>query len=242
MGLAQAGQNAIAMINGVQVESSSNEYAGVTGMTLQFKQLTTSPVELTVGRDTDAVKTAVASMVTAYNALSTTLAGLVKYDAGSKTAGPFQGDSTVTSMQFALRRLVGAAGPDGQKRLSDMGVRLGADGKLSVNDNQLNVALTTQWASTKEFFSHSSNGFAVKLKGFAEGLLNTRGALTTKSESLQSLLNKNSKDQDTVNSRAARVETDLRRQYNALDARLGQLGALNNYVTQQISAWNKNDN
>ena len=39
--------------------------------------------------------------------------------------------------------------------------------------------------------------------------------------------------------RAARAETRYLKQYNAMDAMVGQLNSLNAFVTQQIAQWNK---
>lgn len=243
MGLAQAGLNALATINGVEVSSNANTYdGGVSGLTLQFKQTSAAPVDVTIGQDNTTIKNSINDLVKAYNTLTTTFVGLVKYDAGTKTSGPFQGDSTITAIQFALRRLISAPGPDGKQRISDIGVKFQSDGTLSIDDAKLSNRLSSQWLSTKDFFTHSTSGFAVKLKSFADGVLGTKGALTNKSDSLQKLLNKNNNDQTAINDRAGRVERDLKRQYNALDSRLGELNALSSYVTQQVSAWSNNKN
>jgi flagellar hook-associated protein 2 len=237
MGLSQAGQHAQASINGVQVSSSTNTYeGGLAGLSFQFKQVSASAVDITVGQDTSTVKNAINDMVKAYNTLTSNFVSLVKYDAATKTSGPFQGDSTITALQFALRRLISAPGPDG-KRISDMGIKFQSDGTLMVDEAKVSNMLASQWTASKNFYTHSTLGFAVKLKSFADGILSTKGALSSKSDSLQKLLNKNTNDQSSVNDRAARVESDLRRQYNALDSKLGELNALSSYVTQQVNAW-----
>lgn len=238
MGLAQAATNALATINGVPLSAQSNTYSGgIAGLSLTFKQ-TGGPVTLSIAQDSGAVKKSVADMVSAYNTLTTTFASLVKYDSSTKASGPFQGDSTITSIQFALRRLMLTPGPDGKQRLSDLGIKFQSNGNLAVDDAKLSATLGTQWSASKDFFTNSSTGVAVRLKQFADGILSTKGALNNKSESLQKLLNKNNQDQSAINDRADRVEADLRRQYNALDAKLGELNALNSYVTQQVNAWN----
>lgn len=243
MGLAQAGWNALATINGVEVSSNTNSYeGGVVGLSLQFKQVSATSVDVTIGQDNTTVKNSIHDLVKAYNTLTTTFASLVKYDAGTKTSGPFQGDTTITAIQFALRRLISAPGPDGRQRISDMGLKFQSDGTLSLDEVKLSNRLSSQWANTKDFFTNSNTGFAVKLKNFADGVLGTKGALSNKSDSLQKLLNKNNNDQHAINDRAGRAERDLRRQYNALDAKLGELNALSSYVTQQVSAWNNNKN
>jgi flagellar hook-associated protein 2 len=50
---------------------------------------------------------------------------------------------------------------------------------------------------------------------------------------------RNTSDQERVNDRAAVVEKRLRAQYTALDAKMGSLTALNSYIAQQVTQWNK---
>jgi flagellar hook-associated protein 2 len=96
-------------------------------MTIQLSQVTTAPVEIDVSTDLEAVRSNLKSFVDAYNMLNGTLANATRYDAGTKTAGPLQGDATATGLQNALRgmmRSVTASSPF--SRLSDIGIEGGA--------------------------------------------------------------------------------------------------------------------
>jgi flagellar capping protein FliD len=53
-------------------------------------------------------------------------------------------------------------------------------------------------------------------------------------------LEKNAADQARVTDRATQVELQLKRRYSALDGQMGSLTALGNYVSQQVTLWNKN--
>ena len=85
-----------------------------------------------------------------------------------------------------------------------------------------------------------SDGIARRLKSLADGLTNTDGSLTTRTSQLQSSVRRNSDDQHRVNDRVANVEKRLRAQYGALDKSMSGLTALNAYVSQQVTLWNKN--
>jgi flagellar hook-associated protein 2 len=85
----------------------------------------------------------------------------------------------------------------------------------------------------------TTNGFGLKIRDFARGLISATGTITTKSTAIQGSITRNSQDQDRINERAARVEVQLRRQYSALDAQMAQMQGLSSYVTAQLAQWNK---
>ena len=72
-------------------------------------------------------------------------------------------------------------------------------------------------------------------------LLATDGFFKRKDDSLNRMLEENAKDQERVNNKVSRIETQLTRKYSALDTQLSSLNALNNYLAQQISQWNKSN-
>lgn len=245
MGQTQAGQNALATINGVSITSVSNRLTDtLPGLTLQLSQVTSAPVEIDVSADVTAVRANIQSFVDAYNTLNSNLASVTRYDAGSKTAGTLQGDSTAAGLQNAIRgmmRSVTASSPF--SRLSDVGIELQTGGKLSIDTEKLDSALT-DLKGLKELFSidtgsATTQGFGRKVKAFADGLLETDGLLSTKTSALQASLKRNDLEQEKVNDRAARAEVRYLAQYNAMDAAVAKLNSLNTFVTQQISLWNK---
>lgn len=253
----QYGQDAQARINGLAVTSSTNTLAGnIPGVTINLTATTTTgygtpgevkvPISMAVKTDTTPAVKNVQDFVKAYNTLSQTLSDMTKYDAASQTAGPFQGDSVVVGIQNVLRNMMGSVNGAGgvYQRLSDVGVGLQRDGALSINSVKLSAAANNGTALQELFTADNADpltdGFAVKFAAFTKGALNsTSGSLGNAAKALQRQLDTNGKEQDRVNQRAAAVETRLKKQYSALDARMGSLSALNAYVAQQVTLWNK---
>lgn len=242
----QAAQDAEATINNVPITSASNRLSdAVPGLTLTLSQETTAPVEIDVGADQEGMKKNVQAFVDAYNSLNDLLTVSTKYNAATKTAGSLQGDSTAVGLQNALRgmmRSVTASSPF--SRLIDVGIEAQTDGKLEIKADKLGSALGNLDGMKALFTSDSSDptaqGFGLKIKAFADGMVSATGSLSTKTESLQSAIRRNSKEQDKVIERAARAETRYLAQYNAMDAAVGRLSGLNAFVAQQITLWNKN--
>ena len=242
----QAGLDAQATINNVAITSASNTLSDtVPGLTLTLSQVTTAPVEVAVSADQDAMKKNVQAFVDAYNSLNDLLTVTTKYDPVTKTAGTLQGDSTAVGLQNALRSMMGSVTASSPfSRLSDVGIEAQKGGKLEIKADKLNAAIGNLDGLRALFTSTSTDptaqGFGFKIKTFADGLVNATGTLSTKTDSLQGAIKRNSTEQDKVNDRAARAETRYLAQYNAMDAAVGRLSGLNAFVSQQITLWNQN--
>ena len=194
---------------------------------------------------TPAVKN-VQDFVTAYNAINKTLSDLTKYDAATKQSALFQGDSSVVGLQNVLRNMLGSASGGGvYKHLSDVGLERQLDGSLTINTPKLSTAANNGTALQQLFTGNNNNaltnGFALKFAALGRGVMGSGGSVVNKATSLQNALERNTRDQDKVNERAALFETRLRKQYSALDAQMAGLTALNAYVAQQVTMWNKSN-
>lgn len=241
----QAGQNALATVNGVPISTASNRLTNtLPGLTLQLSQLTTAPVEIDVKTDLDATKKSIQSFVDTYNALRNTLANATRYDEGSKMAGALQGDSTAVGLQNALRgmmRSVTASVPF--SRLADIGIEMKTGGALEVKTAKLDASMSNYDAVKALFTAISEDptarGFGVKVKRFADGLLAADGLVNNKTSAIQASIKRNGLEQERVNDRASRVELRLLAQYNSMDANVGQLNGLSAFVSQQIALWNR---
>lgn len=245
----QAATNAKATVNGIAVESATNELSSVVdGLTLTLNRMTApaAPVTVTVNPDRDNVKKAITAFADAYNALASYIADQTKYDPNSKVAGTLQGDSAVGSLMSQMRAVLNT--PTGASsmfsRLSNVGLQLQRDGTLKVDTTLLTNA-STNLAELKKAFANSDSvtpaneGFARRYAALATKALGIGGVLTTRSEGLRKLITKNSDDQERLNDRVDRFEARLIAQYTAMDSNLARLNALSSYVTQQIAQMNK---
>ena len=256
----QEAKNAEIKLNGMTLESSSNTFANtIPGLSFTVSEVTTNDATLTVKADTEAMKKNIQEFVDAYNELNDLLTkstksvrtadGKVDQSAQNSGAGTLQGDSTTVSLQNSLRMLTqGISGSKGSlTRLSDIGIQMQEGGKLSLDASKLDKALTNV-DDVKGLFANKADsqgqggGIAVNFKNFTDKLLAFDGTLNTKSDSLDSKLKSNTAEQDKVNKRADALETRLYQQYSALDVKMASLNALNSYVSQMVTTWNKSQN
>lgn len=242
----QAAQNLTGTVNGIAVTSSKNTLSDtVPGITINALQETTAPVTVEVTRDNSVVTKAMQDFVTAYNDLNTLLKDSTKYDAATKVAGVFQGDTATNNLSRALSSLVSAPFNTGSTftGLSQVGLTAKLGGALELNNSKFTEALADPENLQKLFTNfggtNATNGFGLRMRDFANGLLAATGTVTSKNDALKRAIDSNQKDQDKVNDRATLAEARLRKQYSALDSKMASLSALNTYVTQQVAAWNK---
>lgn len=234
--------------NSINVTSSSNTFSNViSGVSLNLADTAeTSPsstAEIRVAPNQETIRTAIDQFVEAFNRLNGFLAEATRFDPSTRQAGLLQGDSFAVGIQNSLRGILQSTTTGSVfERLSDVGIRAQRGGNLEVDTSRLNAALAQPEELRNLFRGDTQNpmtdGVGLKIRRFAEGLLNADGLFRTREDALRRSLEQNSREQTRVNERASRIEAALNRRYSALDAQLAGLTALNNYVAQQVTMWN----
>lgn len=247
--ITQSAANTQATINGIAVSTAGNTLNDVVdGMTFNLGKVTTTPVTVTVSRNTDAVKAMLSSFVTAYNGLNSLLTNVTAYNPVSKQGALLQGDAAATGLQNQLRSIIG--GPTSASSVfstfSAVGIEFQKDGSLKLNDTKVATALKnlpelTKALSTVDAAVPAQNGLARKVAAWADGLLAATGTLPGKTKSLQAQLASNSKSQAQASDRIDATEKRIRAQYSALDKTMSDANGLSKYVQQQITTWNKSN-
>ncbi|MDZ4074562.1 MAG: flagellar filament capping protein FliD [Hylemonella sp.] len=244
----QAASDAAATINGIAVTSATNTFANaVSGVTFTAVKQTAGPVAIAITKDASAVQKKIEAFVKAYNDINGVLNEAMKYDPATKAAGMLQGDAMTQSLQNALRSVVQSSTTASSVfgRLSDVGVSVLRGGNLEINSVKLSSAMSNM-DELKKFFSSTgagaAQGIAGRFKALTSAMLSAAGFFKNNQDSLQRDLDKNTKEQARVNDHAAKVEASLNRRYSALDTQMSSLNALNSYMTQQITQWNKSSN
>lgn len=247
MQLKQSAGNARAVINGIDVVSASNELSGVIeGLTLRLRKESATPVDIAVSSDRTAVAAAIKTFADAYNELSRYLKEQTRFEPGSQTGGPLQGDSAVTSLQSRLRGPLNASSGASTTfaRLSDAGLELQRDGSLKINQGKLDGAMNKLGELQKAFSNNDTGnpaniGFSRRFSELASDVLSTDGSLSTRTAGLKRLIDKNTDNQARLNDRVERFQQRLVQQYTAMDANVARLNSLQSYVSQQIAAMNR---
>ncbi|MCF6200747.1 MAG: flagellar filament capping protein FliD [Hydrogenimonas sp.] len=204
----QDAADALFTYNGIDITRSSNTIDDlVVGMTLTLKGESGAANRIDITQDNEAIADKVEEFVNQYNELMSELSAVTKYDPESKTAGIFQGDSTIVSLKLTISQLSMGLAPNGHG-LADFGIEVNRDGVMSLdrdrlissieNDQELvsNTFAGTDsepgiFASLKDYLSTAATDSDSMLSGLDESLREREKALELRRErTLASLDNK----------------------------------------------------
>ncbi len=137
-----AAQNAALTIDGIAISKASNTITdAIEGVTLNLlKANPGTATTLTVARDSAGIRSAVESLVAAYNESAKALKNISAYNAATRQAAILQGDGAVRSIESALRSVLNSpltTAGGGLTTLSDIGVAFQTDGTLKLNSAKL---------------------------------------------------------------------------------------------------------
>ncbi|RKR06057.1 flagellar hook-associated protein 2 [Kushneria sinocarnis] len=230
-----AAQNAEFSVNGLAITSQTNTVEeAIQGVTLTLDDIGASKV--TVGNDTDAMRGAVEDFVSSYNTLASKIDTLTAYSAETNQSGVLTGNSTVRTLENRLRGLVtGQNDNEGSYQyLSQIGVSFDKDGKLSIDDDKLDKALSKPDDVSKLLAGDS--GLAGVLNNSMDRMLNDNGLIASATDGLQSTI-------DSLKERRADMQESIdstielyRKQFNELDRTMASINSTSNYLSQQFAA------
>ncbi len=234
-------QNARILIDGLAAESETNTISeAIEGLDIDL--LATNAVGETtivsVGFDPAGAKQAVQQLVDSYNSLVDALAGLTAFDPETQVAGPLLGDSTVRGLTTQLRRELNnplqlPGNPFGG--LFAVGIATDVEGRLTLDETELDAALAQDFDSVGALFSTADVGIAVKLDSLLEPYLSLDGILDNRTDGLNASIEDITDRRETLNERLVRLETRLLREFNALDSLLAQFNSTSGFLSQQLN-------
>jgi flagellar hook-associated protein 2 len=227
----QTARDAQFNLNGVSFVRATNSVTdALTGVTLNLKSVTGSPVTLTVSQAASSAKPKLDALVKAYNDLQTFYKTQTQASADASTRGLLNSDFAVGSMMREILTglmmpITGVSGAalTGQTDLSALGLKLLDSGQLAVDDSLLAKATTLQ--------SRLANGLTIGYNATSGNDLTTRiSAMFTSGGVLQERIDNEQKVQQDLNTRKttlqdklANIQSRYTAQYAALDALLFKL-------------------
>ncbi len=115
----------------------------ITGVTVDLRQTTTSPVTLTVTRDTDKIVDSAKTFVSAFNTILEKIGKYDSYNADTNKRGALLGDTTLAQIRSSLYRVVQGSPLNVSARytnLSQVGFRVGSGGKFELDETKFRDA------------------------------------------------------------------------------------------------------
>lgn len=154
----QAGSDATITIDGVEIKTSSNVIDDVIpGVTLNLKKASSdTTVTLNLVRDYDSIVDKIKKFIEAYNDVMDAINAQLKYNEEKKEpGGPLFGDGTLRMIKsnltgIVLNRVSGL--PDSFSTLGLIGINIGTDSKLTIDDETLRDYLESNFDDVRKLF------------------------------------------------------------------------------------------
>ena len=251
-----APQNAKYTIDGIAAESKSNSITdAVSGVSIKLLSLsptvtandpnTTNPLRtamtISVTTSATALKSGVKGFVDSYNALLKAMNAetkVTKDAAGNSIAATLTGDSTMRTLQSAIRNEFNALSGSGTlKSLAQFGVTTDQDtGALSIDSKQWDKAVLTNAADINSIFS-GKTGLLARLTAATDAYAKpSTGILATRTTSLADSLKDLTKQQTDLDDRLTTMQDALTRKYTAMDTLVAQLRQQSNSILGTLNA------
>lgn len=243
-GYLQQAANAKFSIDGLALESATNTVANVipdVEFTLKGKTEEGKPLTVTVGEDRSGVKDQLKKFVESYNEFMTVakeLTAVTKVgDDKAPVVGGLVGDSTVRSLLNGVRAELGNVmpGAQGLRVLADLGITTQQDGKLKIDDKKLDAALEQNFDKVGQFIA-GDNGLMSRLDSKIDAYTGKTGIIGERQKSLDSTRSDIKKQTERLNERSIQIEARLLKQFNAMDALVGQLNSTSSSLMQSLAS------
>ena len=240
-------------IDGVASVSKTNNIEGaLSGVNIKLVATSTyktgtagdkNATLITVSTNNTALKSGVKGFLDSYNALITAMNAETKVTTnldGSTTAAALTGDSTMRSLQSAIRNEFNAlSGTGAFKSLAQFGVTTSSStGLLTIDDKKWDAAVKTNAADINSMFS-GKTGMLARMKSATDDFAKaSTGVLATRSSSLTDSLKDLTKQQNTLDERMTLLTSSLSAKYNAMDTLVAQLRQQSTSVMTTLNALN----
>jgi len=229
----QAAQDAAFSIDTLSMTRSTNTFAdAIGGVTITLTKGGSGTLSVT--NDTAAIKEKIEGFVTAYNDIVSLVSTNAIYDTTTKKGGPLTGESSARDVVTRLQAIIGnrvAELPEGLRVLSQIGIKTGTDGKLSIDSSVLTDKIATNLAGVSDLFN-ATGGVANSVWDYADQATDTiSGAITYRTKGLGTIVSKINDDISKVEARLAKEETELRARFAKLEALLSTISAQSSFLT-----------
>ena len=245
--IAQTAVDALVDIDGVAVRRPTNTITDlIPGVQIDLQSINTTKT-ITIGSTaaSAAMNQAINDFVTTYNELKKVLTSET-----NAVSGSLRGDLGAQAMVRALAGLVttqlvpaGAAGAP--RTLAELGVGTNRDGTLSVNAATLTSMMNKHPATVEKILSGGAgatdNGLAAALKSISDTVTSTSFGLGASEARYTQLKSSLANEQQKALDAAEELRTRLTRQFASMDARVAAYKSTQNFLKNQVDAWNSNN-
>ena len=237
----QSASNAVVNVDGLALTPSTNQLTDlIPGVTIDLYAKTTGAASVDLIRDTSDTKAKLAAVVKAYNDANTILSTVS--DPKSKVGtygGSLAGNSVVASVRSQIREMLfkDTDTPSGSlKNLRDLGVSIDKSGVMTLDQTQLDTALSSHFEDAVTMLSGNTenlSAFSTQPAGAVgsafrsiSALISSTGTLNAQSENLTKRIAEYKEELTKLEDRMTQLLARYNQQFGAMESIVGQSKSL----------------
>ncbi|HME58170.1 MAG TPA: flagellar filament capping protein FliD [Terracidiphilus sp.] len=238
---AVAGTNASLTVDGIPISSASNTVNNViNGVTLNLGAPSpNTPVTVNVSPDTSQTSSAINDLVSAWNTVITDINKQFNVAADGSGGGALETDNSLRDVQSMLLNAISYSVPgnSGMVNLASIGVNMNDDGTLTVDNNALSSALSSNFSAVQNLLQNTSTGFAQNFGNVLQTInMPGTGILAIDSQSNTNTSQGLAQQIEDLQAALATQEASLTKIYSQVNATLQELPLLQSQLSQQLSS------
>lgn len=228
----QNAANATFKVDGLTISRSTNTVNDViSGVTLELYTATSGSARVDMNRDTSGIEEKLNALVTAYNDFMDNMKILADQNSDVETyGGAMAGDRFLTSIKSQVRQLVmGDSSTPGTtlKAARDVGIDIDREGKMSLNTDKLETALSGHFDDVVKLFSANTNNQSIysPLPGGVAGdavkkideMLRSDGSIARQTDSTNALIERQKAELAKLEERMTKLLERYTKQFSIMD-------------------------
>lgn len=213
----------------------------IDGLRLDLVSTSAAPITVTVTRNTDAVVTAVSTLVDQFNAVRSRTALYTSFNPDTLQRGVLLGDGTLQSIEMRLNDLLTARlNVTGSiTGLYQLGVSFDGSGKLKLDESKLRQVLSTDPAGVMNFFTADTAGFADMLGALVDAVTDKHSSTIGRcTQALDDRIRIYQDRMQEMSELVALKQTQLLKRFAQMEVALARLQQQSNSISQIMTLIN----
>jgi flagellar hook-associated protein 2 len=234
------GTDAEFKVDDFAMTSASNQVTGVIGgVTLALAKTTTAtgPVTLDIKSDSTAFADKLKTFVDSYNAVVNKVHTVSGFGTVKASVSALAGDSALRTITNQLSRSIGQTVGTGKfQTLRSMGLELNNDGTMSINQTQLDKALSEDPSAVAKILAgddSSQQGIMDGLTSLTTNMMSSKGTVQARKDGLDARAKLLTDQLDKESGRLSRMEEQLKKQFNEMDQLVSKQQALGTFLSSR---------
>lgn len=220
--------DALFSIDGLAMSRDSNDVSeAITGVQLSLDSVTTTPVTINVGSDSDALSEKMQTFVDAYNSVANGIAVESIFTGEARTGDSLAGDSTLRSLQRGLSSSLFGSMP-GFETIQQLGLETDQAGKLQFDAEAFGSALNENGDLLLEAFAGDgvTEGLFERLTSLTDQYADKNtGLISTRMDSFESENRRIDRRIESMEIRVDKFEENLLRKFATLETLVAGLNS-----------------